>query len=345
MTKTDGEPTAALVASVAAAAQAATLVITWELWAGRRDPPNLPAVAALGDVDWRLPLLVLAAVAALRPRLGAPLFVAGLGGAVLGDQMRLQPEVLSLAFLMLVPALGASGRAVARWHLGALWLWAGLNKALSIGWSSVGAGAIAGYLDLPSLRPLVGIALPVAEVLLGLSVLWRRAWPVTAAAGAALHVGIFVALSSLFGDWNPAVWPWNLALAYAAFHLFGPAAPMTATPAVARAVAVVLVAYPALFYVGAVDAYLAHNVYAANGATARVCDGDRQRCSAELFTTIDDLGVPVPPQPRLFRQVFDETCEPGSVLRIVGRRTRFDDPPTIVDRPCPASLPSEQVSE
>ena len=327
----DADSSGASVAAVAAAALGATIVITWDLWRSRDGIPNLPAVSWLAGPGWGVPLLVGCLLAALRPRVGGLVFVAVLAAAILGDQLRLQPEIVSLTVLLVAPAFGATGRSIARWHLAALWLWAGLHKVLSVGWPRVGAGEIAGYVDLPSLRPAIAVALPAVEIALGLSVFWRRAWPVTAVVGAALHIGIFVTLSPLLGDWNAAVWPWNLALAVAARQLFGQP---ERSDRLARGVAIAFLASPALFYVGAIDTYLAHNLYAANAATAHVCRGEPPQCSAAAFRTIDDLDVPMPPEPRLFRQLFDEICEPGSTLRIVGRWTRLDDPPRISTHQC-----------
>jgi hypothetical protein len=243
---------------------------------------------------------------------------------VLGDQTRLQPEVVSLALLMTAPTFGG-GLAVARWHLTTLWLWAGLHKALSLGWATGGAAAIAGYLNVPGARLAVAWLVPAVEIGLGLASAIPRAWPVVRRLAVLVHVGILLTLSPLFGGWNSAVWPWNVCLAVAAWLLF---APVTEEAGASRnwAAAAVLAVYPALFYVGITDGYIAHNLYSTNAATAVVCSPDGH-CARGTFDT-SDVNVPLPAEPRLFRQWFDEVCRDGSSIVITGPHTRLSDPPT-----------------
>ena len=110
--------------------------------------------------------------------------------------------------------------------------------------------------------------LPLCELGLGLTALWPRLWKVTALGAVLVHGGILVTLSPLFGDWNSAVWPWNAAVAVVAPMLFlsQPKGAAFPSPAIV-AVAAVLLAFPALFYVGLVDAYVSHNLYSNNTAT------------------------------------------------------------------------------
>lgn len=103
--------------------------ITWPLWQVRLDPPPLPL--------WPLPalpfggvLLATLAVVLVRPRLGAVLHAALVLLAVVADQTREQPQVLSLAFLLGATAFPRQ-RAIDALHLAALWCWSGLGKLLS----------------------------------------------------------------------------------------------------------------------------------------------------------------------------------------------------------------------
>jgi hypothetical protein len=257
--------------------------------------------------------------------------------------LRIQPEVLSLALLMALPVVGTAGVAISRFHLSSLWLWSGVNKVLSTGWSTGGAAFIASSLHVSGLRPAVVVGLPAAELALGAASLWRRTWPVVRWLAPALHTGILLTLSPVFADWNSAVWPWNVALAVAGFALFRNERPAAARADAPRsrprqnvAVAVaggLLLAYPALFYVGSVDTYLAHNLYTSNTAAAAVCEPSG-RCDSGPFNTFGPLNVPIPPEPRLFNALFDKTCQPGQQLLIVGRATVFTDPPSRSRRPC-----------
>ena len=315
--------------AVAATAQATTVLVTWNLWQARDVPPTLPLVSSLAGVPWGPFLLVLAAATVVVPRVAGVAFCVAYVLAVLGDQTRLQPELVSLAVLMTAPSFGPAGVSLARWHLTTLWLWAGLHKVLSLGWAGGSALAIAEYMDAPGARLVVAFVVPTLEIGLGVASGFRRAWPVVRWLAVALHVGILLTLSPVFGDWNSAVWAWNAGLAVVGFALFSP----TTDEAYASrtwAAAGVLALYPALFYVGVTDAYLAHHLYSGNAASAVVCDA-RGVCGRAEFDT-SDLNVPLPPEPRLYRQWFDERCEPGASIVISGPHTRLSDPPTTYRR-------------
>jgi hypothetical protein len=290
------------------------------------------AVDVLSSVSWGPLLVVLCIATAVVPRWGGPAFGIALALACLGDQMRLQPGVLSVAVLMIAPAFGEGGRAIARWHLCSLWLWAGLHKMLSPGWNWLGASFIAESLGQPGWRELIAVMV-LSELVLGITAMWSRLWKVTGVGAVLLHVGVLVSLSPIFGDWNSSVWPWNATVAVAAPLLFlsqreGAEFPTRAI----KAVAAVLLAYPALFYVGLVDAYISHNLYSANTASAMICGGGK--CTGEVFDTWDELNVPFPPEPRLFRQTFHIVCDHGDVLGITGKRTRLTGKPSIYTETC-----------
>src|SRR3954467_5416578 len=93
------------------------------------------------------------------------------------------------------------------------------------------------------------------------------------------------------------------------------------------AVTAVLLAFAALFYVGLVAAYISHNLYSSNTASAKICRGGK--CTNTQFDTLDKRNVPFPPEPRLFRQAFQIVCDGGEVLAITGRSTRLNGTPSI----------------
>lgn len=328
-------PSAYAVVVIAAVCQTATILLTWDLWQGRDNPPTLPVFDGLANVGWAPLLLFLAMVTIVAPRKVAPVFCAAYLLAALGDQTRLQPEVVSLAVLMTAPLYGEHGITVARWHVTTLWTWAGIHKALSLGWSTGGAGFIATSLGDPSVRSLVAFGLPAIEISIGVASVFRRAWPVVRWAGCALNLGIFLTLSPLFGDWNSSVWPWNIGLALGAVFLFSGRSRVAPNLA-SQAIVVLLATYPALFYVGLVDAYLAHNLYTSNTATASICSSSQQ-CVATPFDTWDALNVPLPPEERLYRAWFDRICVPGSTLVVTGPQTRLTDPPKVHRYTCKIS--------
>lgn len=327
-----------VVCAAAAVAQILTVIWTWNLWSHRSNPPNLPVIDFLAVISWGWLLVPLCILTAVRPRWGAPAFAVALLLACLGDQMRMQPGVISVAILMIAPAYGENGRSIARWHLASLWLWAGLNKFLSQGWAAAGGGAefIAESLRRPDWFVMVAIALPLGEFVLGLTALWPRAWKLTAIFAPLLHLGVLLTLSPLLADWNSSVWPWNAAVAVCAPLLFWGQKQGAAFPSKAViAVAAVLLAYPALFYVKAMDAYLAHNLYSTNVAKARVCQNTGEKCSMTMFDTWDAVNVPMPPEPRLFRQAFEAQCHPGDVLSITGIQTWITGKPSEDKQSCP----------
>lgn len=327
-----------LLCAAAAVAQIVTLRWTWALWSPRSDPPNLPVIDWMSSISWGWVLVALCVATAVRPRWFGPAFVVALLLAILGDQMRMQPGVISVAVLMVAPAYGEVGRAIARWHLCSLWLWAGLHKFLSQGWAAAGGGAdfiVQAYGKPEWLWP-VAIALPLCEIGLGLTALWPRLWKVTGIGAPIMHIGVIITLSPLFADWNSSVWPWNAAVAVAAPLLFlgqekGAALPKRAVIAVAA----VLLAYPALFYVKVVDAYISHNLYSTNIAKAKVCPHSGEKCSTKIFYTWEELNVPMPPEPRLYRQAFDKQCQPDDELIITGIQTWLTGTPTEDKQLCP----------
>jgi len=321
------------ISALAAVCQVATLLLTWDLWNERPMPPNLPVVDGLSRVNWAPTLLLLAALTLATPRIAAPLFCAFLVLSALGDQTRLQPEVVSLAVLMTAPLYGEEGTRVARWHLTTVWAWSGINKALSLGWSTGGAAFIASSVDLPGQRPLIAVGLPVVEIGVGAASAFRRAWPVVRWAGCLLNLAIFVTLSPVFAASNSAVWPWNIALAGASLLLFSGRQARTRPSAQAVGLIVALTAYPALFYLGLADAYMTHNLYTNNTESATMCS-PQLGCTSAPFDTGATLNVPLPPEGRLYRAWFDRRCQPGTALVVTGRRTRVSGPPTVTHYAC-----------
>src|SRR5688572_17005835 len=90
------------------ACQAASVLLTWPLWQVRRNdalPPNLPALdlALLDSLQMPCGELLLATlvIALIWPRMGAYCHAAVLAASILLDQMRIQPEFISLAILLL----------------------------------------------------------------------------------------------------------------------------------------------------------------------------------------------------------------------------------------------------
>lgn len=318
------------------AAQAATIAITWPLWLVRDDPPLLPAVEwqQMPAVDgqrhlasvqfspgaWLLASLV---VALVLPRTGAALHVGLLVVAMMLDQTRMQPEVISLGLLLVGTLPGDGARLVGRAHLIALWFFAGFHKLLSPEYftgvmpAMFGGDATqpASALQLVALVVLGG-AMAVGELSLGvLAVVPRTRWA-CAVAACGFHLLVLLWLAGKM-QWNPAVWPWNLVLAAAGFALVWPwttnlTRDMRAARWLPRVAAMLLLVTPLGYYFGLVDPYLAHCVYTRNVPKAqRLTIGGPQP-----LDTWSTLRVPLPPAHRVLEQFFQKTALPSERLVI-----------------------------
>lgn len=302
------------------ACQAATLLITWPLWRVHALPPMLPALP-LPAFDLGPWLLASLAVVLLRATAGVTLHTALLAYAMLVDQTRIQPEVVSLALLLwgTLPSPGA--RAVARAHLIALWAWAGVNKLLSPAFlATAGAGAFGAFMPT-ALRPATGWVIALTELGIGVLAVGRPTRRLAGVLAFAVHGGVVFLMAREAAGWNQAVWPWNVALAVAGLVLIVPwreslRATFLAASLPARAVVATLLVSPAGWWVGITDAYLAHHLYSADVPKA-VATGIGTGATWGAFK------VPLPPEHRLFEQYFAATCRPGEEMTITDGRRWF----------------------
>ncbi|HLU10856.1 MAG TPA: MauE/DoxX family redox-associated membrane protein [Oceanobacillus sp.] len=294
----------------------ATIWVTWSLWQVRESPPMLPALP-LPRVDMGVILLIALAVVLVKPLIGTTLFSLTLLYAILIDQTRLQPEFVSLALVLWGTLPYTNARFIGRAHLISLWLWAGINKFLSPDFLRSTGPSLFNTLmpNAPDwLRANSGYLIAGAELSIGLLAIFPRTRKLAALLAFGVHMTIFLILSPFGRDWNIAVWPWNIALAFAGFALIAPwreslwrmvrlCRPLTCL------LAVFILISPVGFYFGMIDAYLAHNLYSSNVPTA-----SRTPPTWRLFN------VPFPPEHRLFEQHFRLTCNPGDTLTIRDER-------------------------
>lgn len=307
--------------------QAAGIVVTWPLWQVRVSPPMLPVFSGM-SCGMAVPLLVSLGCVLFWPRWGTWLHLSLLLLAMLLDQMRLQPEFLSQALLL----LGVSGsphlRTMARFHLIALWFFAGFWKLTSPFYYTGDAQWLVHSL-LPGSSPewgvVFGVCVAVGEMALSLGAvcLATRRW--AAMAGYGLHLGAVLLLA--FGlDWDAAVWSWNLALAMASLVLIGGWQTSVrdtwacSTPAT-RAAVLVLLLLPCGYLFGLVETYLCHVLYS-NHAPIAVIHSPANGTS-RIIDTRPELKVPVPQVERLYRQYFAAVAQPGDRLEIRDPRLWF----------------------
>lgn len=301
--------------------QAATVLVTWPLWQVRSVPPMLPALPLPAfDMGWLL--LAALVVILIRPQVGLIVSTGLFIYAILIDQTRLQPEVVSLLLLTWGTLPNVNALAVGRGHLVALWVWAGANKLLSPVFMQVTAQWMLGGL-LPNapdwLYLNAGYVIGGTELAVGVLAIFPRTRRLAGVLAFGLHTGILLTLSPLAHDYNSAVWAWNLALAFAGLVMIAPwrEAVHISLKSCRRSVVVLVVFLllsPFGFYVGMMDAYLSHNLYSSNIPQV-------QTTALDPHVTWDMLNVPLPPERRLFEAFFRQTCKTGEVMVI--RDTRW----------------------
>lgn len=122
-----------VVRVVSAMALAVSYLLTWNLWQSRPHPPNLALISSFSSINFGIALLAAALMTIAFPRSGAAVHSTVLLAAILGDQVRLQPEFISLGILLACSAWPRVRLQIARRYVITLWGWAGLNKFLSAG--------------------------------------------------------------------------------------------------------------------------------------------------------------------------------------------------------------------
>ena len=310
--------------------QAATILITWPLWQVHAAPPMVPLLT-LPQLSLGVALLVSLALVLVAPMPGITLHTVLLVYAIAIDQTRLQPEIVSLVFLMWGSLASPTAKAFARAHLVSMWLFAGFNKLLSPGFmNDTAQWMLSGLVSNPPrwLYDNFGYVVACTELGVGVLALMPRTRKLAAVGALGLHFGILMDLGPFGHDTNQAVWPWNVALAVAGFALIAtwkesPLAWIRALRPVVRPFIVLMFIAPFGFYVGVTDAYLAHNLYASNTPRAAVW------CARECLpyqspsATWDAFNVPLPPERRILKKFFAESCRSGDVMVIGDKRWWF----------------------
>jgi hypothetical protein len=168
------------------------------------------------------------------------------------------------------------------------------------------------------LGPTLAAVVAGTEVFLGLGCFAPRLRKTVAVVAAAFHVTTFAVLAFRLHCDVP-VWPWNLALAvvgpglvmpWRGFRL-GDESALSGRPA--KVVAVTLLLMPAGYWLGVVDAYLAHCVYADNRPKAYVCTPFSRTDLEGICLRLD---VVLPPAHRLYGPFFRGVGRPGEWLEI-----------------------------
>ncbi|HEV3418615.1 MAG TPA: hypothetical protein VG056_17465 [Pirellulales bacterium] len=312
----------------AVVAQAGTIWITWPLWTARHyDPaqvspvsPMLPAfpLPQFDVFPWLLGSLVLVLFA---PRWGVVLHGAMLFWAILLDQIRMQPECISLWVLMLGSLNSPGLKLLARSHLIALWFFAGFHKLISPGYYEAVVPFMAGRSpgDSPVALQVLGGMAALFEIALAVLAIFPRTRRLCAVVAAPFHLAVSWWLAFHL-HWNESVCPWNAAIAVAGFTLIWPWRSSfredwrdVSRPA-RVAVAFVLFS-PLLFYVGLFDPFMSYCIYSSNVPEAWIVvpGGESIPISSLLGP---ELNVAIPPEHRLFEAYFEQVGQPGDKLII-----------------------------
>jgi hypothetical protein len=303
--------------------QAATLLITWPLWQVHTSPPMLP-VLPLPQLDTGVVLLLSLAMTVIAPVTGITLHTVLIVYAMLIDQTRIQPQVMSHAILLWGTLSYRDAKTLSRAYLVSMWTWAGLNKLLSpVFLTSVGPGLFGTLFSQAPiwLRETGGYTIAISELATGLLAVFPRTRRLSGFMAFGLHISILLTLLSLRANRNEAIWPWNLALALSAFALIVPwqeSIPRSIGQSRrgTRLLIALIFISPAGFHVGLVDTYFAHNLYSGNTPIA-ASSAYNPASSRSAFN------VPLPPEHRLYEQWFRLVCKPGDHLTIIDPRWWF----------------------
>jgi len=274
--------------------QAATILITWDVWQVRgleTAIPNLPWFATPPQFDFAWLLLASLVLTLVSPRhFGFYVYLLCLILAIATDQLRCQPQLISISACM-AACIFPAAKQFCVWYLIAMWVWAGLHKLLSPDWY----GEATYYMLLRQQiqweatrwvdhHALLATVVALAE--LGLGVLACRR-PRTASPFCFLmHAGIATFL--IVTNWNFSVLPWNCCTATVGVWLLWTtndnASPVSLPKPTAGKLAVAMILLSPI--------------------------------GSKVYEAITDLRVPFPHEPKAFIDLFQLTGKPGEKLHI-----------------------------
>lgn len=349
---------------------AATILMT--LWLGRRaflgDPlfAPLPVLGWPSSLPWPIAVawlgLLIAAVAVLplaghrRARVAAlwcGLFVA----RSMWDEVLWQPYFLQYVAMVAAVAVArcgappASALAGCRLIMASIYLWSGIAKLNPV---FLGAGIPSLLRPLwPTLSPdfLAGwsFVIPLLEIGLGLGLMLGRARRASLAGATLMHASLLAYLGPWGLDYNPIVWPWNVAMVLFLWILF-PGAPRASLLWVRgsrfhHATLLLFTLCPALAYLGLWPAYLSFSLYSYDyhyaamlvkpALLGRLPESARSRLQGGPtgdyagYIVIPhwseaSLGLFAPPEPRVYRRIAARVCavatsQGDAMLLLLGR--------------------------
>jgi hypothetical protein len=332
----------------------AGLLLSPKLWLAERAYPFCPISSFLPPIPHPLDYLWYAAVLSLlcvalvlrRPARSLWLFIVLLTLLCLWDQMRWQPWVyqylimtatLAICFPSAADKPGNTEAALdsCRLILAATYFWSGLHK-LNAAFPNEGfAFLLAGILPpLPKDAYLAGgLAAALFETAIGLGLLTRRLRSAAVIGAVAMHAFVLVCIGPWALDYNPIIWPWNIAMAGFVIILFWRTdfSWQTIVGPHGRAwhafVIVLFGIMPFFNFLGLWDAYLSANLYSGDIRYGEVYvrKAVLERLSAEVQPhvrkvsddayrldiinwSLAELNVPPNPEWRVYRAIAQQLC-------------------------------------
>ena len=340
-----------LITRITALACLASMLLCYKLWLTDRHFPVVPLLHFLPllhhPYDYILPGiagLLLVCIALLRyPQRFIFLFLLLALFLLLTDQNRWQPWFYQYFLMFLVLSFfnyrcDDNKRQTAiistfRWMIAAVYFWSGLQKlnphflSDTFPWLME---PITNHLAPNSISHLrfIGYCFPLIEAGTGICLLIAALRKQAVIAAIVMHLFVLVILSPLGHNYNPVVWPWNVAMIVFVLILFNNDTPsgMAETRSMlhyhsSKLVLALFVLMPLFNFFNYWDSYLSHNLYSGNtsNGVVYISDAVKQKLPAYLQTyapgelnqnqvnikywCMMELGVPAYPEKRNFEAV------------------------------------------
>lgn len=340
-----------VITRITALACLAGMVLCYKLWLSDRTFPLVPILRFLPafhhPYDYILPGItgaLLLCIALLRkPRIFIVLFLVTASLLLLTDQNRWQPWFYQYVLMFVILAFfnyrcddNKQQTAIIstfRWMVAAIYFWSGLQKlnphflADTFPWLMEPVTNHFGPHTIDHLR-FIGYCFPLIETGTGICLLIPALRKQGVIAAIIMHVFVLVVLSPLGHNYNPVVWPWNIAMILFVLLLFNNDASfsMTETRSMlhyhnSKIVLALFVLMPLFNFFNDWDSYLSHNLYSGNtsGGVVYISDNVKQKLPPYLQTyaagelnqnqinikywCMMELGVPAYPEKRNFEAV------------------------------------------
>ena len=217
--------------------------------------------------------------------------------------------------------------------IGAVYFWSGLQKlnpnflADTYPWLME---PITNHFGPDSINNIkwLGNLFPLIEILTGIGLFLSPTKKAAVLIATGMHIFILFALGPFGHNYNPVVWPWNVAMIYFCFFLFYNDSPVKMQQLRSmlhyhsiKIVAILFILMPLFNFFNMWDSYLSHNLYSGNtsGGVIYLSDNTEKNIPAEIkpysmgemdqnqitikYWCMMELGVPAYPEKRNFQAI------------------------------------------